>query len=312
MKRILTAVVLIPLVLLVVLKAPNWLFPLAVGAFALIAAYEYLNILGHYGLKPMKWLTMAIVAMLFLGWATALSLHPIGSVDANRLPQGVVGTAIKALVYSSPLLLLIAAMRRPDFAKALPEAASSALAIPYIALTLGSLIAVRISDGGIFLLLYLFSMVWSGDIFAYYVGRALGKHKLAPRISPGKTWEGTAASLVGSVAVGVLLFQFKVDITSALLRWNLLNAETRPYLPEGSGGFAVAILLSLAVNIAAQAGDLLESMIKRGANLKDSGTLLPGHGGMLDRIDALLLATPVVYFYAMIGSNLFVQPILIR
>jgi len=120
---------------------------------------------------------------------------------------------------------------------------------------------------------------------------------MAPRISPKKTWEGAAASLLASLGVGWLYFGHAEQISSALLRAGLIRR------PDGMFGLEVpamgpVILLTIALNVAAQLGDLVESLIKRGAGVKDSGAILPGHGGMLDRIDALLFAAPVLWYYA--------------
>ncbi|HWB98977.1 MAG TPA: phosphatidate cytidylyltransferase, partial [Bryobacteraceae bacterium] len=116
---------------------------------------------------------------------------------------------------------------------------------------------------------------WIGDAGAYYVGRRLGRHKLAPRISPGKSWEGAIASVAVSVLFGVFYL-----------------ARFLPSVPA-----AAAIAISAVANIAGQLGDLAESAIKRGAGVKDSGTILPGHGGFLDRVDSTLFVLPVVYLY---------------
>ena len=138
---------------------------------------------------------------------------------------------------------------------------------------------------------------WIGDTGAYYVGRRWGRHKLAPRISPKKTWEGAAASLAASVGVGWLLFAHAEAISSALLSWGLIVRRDGLFGLE-TPAMGPVILLTIVLNIAAQLGDLVESLIKRGADVKDSGALLPGHGGMLDRIDALLFAAPVLWCYA--------------
>lgn len=123
------------------------------------------------------------------------------------------------------------------------------------------------------LLLFALALNWAGDTAAYYAGRSFGKHKLAPAVSPGKSWEGAAASVFGSVLFGVVYLEYFVK---QLSWWQI-------------------IVLAIAGNIAGQFGDLAESAIKRGANVKDSGNLLPGHGGMLDRVDSSLFALPVVY-----------------
>jgi phosphatidate cytidylyltransferase len=112
-------------------------------------------------------------------------------------------------------------------------------------------------------------------------------------VSPGKTWEGAAASFLGGVALGVVMFAFQPEITAGLVRIHALemaSVQAPPMLD--------AVMLSAVLNIVAQLGDLVESAIKRGAGVKDSGTLLPGHGGLLDRIDALLFAAPVLWYYA--------------
>ena len=148
-----------------------------------------------------------------------------------------------------------------------------------------------------FFILYLLLIVWAGDIFAYFVGKSVGRHLMSPRISPKKTWEGAFASLAASLIIGALLFNYSGQISSALLNAHLIDKK--------DGLFALqkpllwpTLLLSAVLNIAAQLGDLVESLIKRGAGVKDSGSLLPGHGGMLDRIDALLFAAPILWYYA--------------
>ena len=162
---------------------------------------------------------------------------------------------------------------------------------------MGMLVQLREQAAGAFYLLYLLLVVWAGDIFAYFVGKSIGRHLMSPRISPKKTWEGAVASLVASVAVGWLLFRHAEQISSALLHSGLITRPGGMYgleIPE----MGPVILLTIVLNVAAQLGDLVESLIKRGAGVKDSGAILPGHGGMFDRIDALLFATPVLWFYA--------------
>ncbi len=134
--------------------------------------------------------------------------------------------------------------------------------------------------------------VWAGDIAALYIGRAFGKRKLAPRLSPGKTWVGSFASIAGSMlAAGLVIF-----VSDTLTA----HGNTILHISEP---LWQSLLLAAILNIAAQLGDLLESAIKRGAGVKDSGTMLPGHGGILDRIDALLLAAPVLWFILLIKDH---------
>jgi phosphatidate cytidylyltransferase len=120
---------------------------------------------------------------------------------------------------------------------------------------------------------------------------------MSPRISPKKTWEGAIASVVASVAVGWLLFSNAEQISTGLLRVGLITRRDGLFGLE-TPAIGPVIALTIVLNIAAQLGDLVESLIKRGAGVKDSGSILPGHGGMLDRIDALLFAAPVLWYYA--------------
>jgi phosphatidate cytidylyltransferase len=120
---------------------------------------------------------------------------------------------------------------------------------------------------------------------------------MAPRISPKKTWEGAAASSAASLVVGSLLFNHALWISTMLLRAGLIQRRDGLFGLEKPELWPI-VLLTIALNVAAQLGDLVESLIKRGAGAKDSGTILPGHGGMLDRIDALLFAAPVLWYYA--------------
>jgi phosphatidate cytidylyltransferase len=188
-------------------------------------------------------------------------------------------------------------MRRQQMSGGYPAAAASAFAFAYIALPMGMLVQLRQQWAGAFWVLYLLLIVWAGDIFAYFVGRSLGRHLMAPRISPKKTWEGATASLAASLLVGILLFNHALQISSFFLRLGLIQRRDGLFGLEKPEIWPV-ILLTVALNIAAQLGDLVESLIKRGAGVKDSGTILPGHGGMLDRIDALLFAAPVLWIYA--------------
>jgi phosphatidate cytidylyltransferase len=160
------------------------------------------------------------------------------------------------------------------------------------------------------LVIFCLFSVWSGDIAAYYVGRSIGKHKLAPVVSPNKSWEGAIASVVASMVVAVLVFHFRDQIEDLFSgpKW----LRTYVVFPLGSKmpfmrlPWLHVLGIGIVTNVAAQFGDLFESALKRGAGVKDSGTLLPGHGGVLDRIDALLFAIPVVWYYA--GLTGFLRP----
>jgi phosphatidate cytidylyltransferase len=300
MKRVLTAVVLIPIVLLVVLKAPLWVFAAVSGGFALVSVWEYLNLARHFFPDLPRTLTLTMATLLCILLVLELFRGSHGSAN------GIAASIIFAILFLLPLLLLIAHLRVHDLKDFLPGVALAALTVPYILLPFGSLVVIRSFPSGWFFILWLFFMVWSGDIFAYYVGKNFGKRLIAPQVSPKKTWEGTIASVLGSAAVSWLLC-FNV---SAIEAWLYHTGVLRG---ESVFGFSrslqappwwVPLVLAVIINIVAQAGDLIESAIKRGAGVKDSGSILPGHGGMLDRVDALLLAAPVavLLFIAVLKS----------
>jgi phosphatidate cytidylyltransferase len=196
----------------------------------------------------------------------------------------------------APFVFLSVAMRRSDLTSGYPAAAASAFAFGYIAIPMALLVEVRQQSAGAIWTIYTLLAVWAGDIFAYFVGKSLGRHRMSPQISPNKTWEGAAASILASVIVGTLWMQHAPGISSALLRIGLIDRRDGMFGLEQPQLWPI-ILLSAVVNIAAQLGDLIESLIKRGAGAKDSGAILPGHGGMLDRIDAMLFAVPIVWAY---------------
>jgi len=308
MQRVITALVLIPVVVLVVFKAPFWLYALVLAALAMLCTQEYLRIVGAHGLQPLRVLTYLAVLAVLGDYYLSIALrgqHPSGATGWQMTRDPFFQYTVLLVVVSlAPLILLACAMHIEDLRQALPSAAASYMAVPYIGITLGFLLFARglIADGA-FAVFFLMLVVWTGDIFAYYVGRAIGKHKLAPRISPGKSWEGAGASIIGSIIVGTLLLVYNTPVAQALTNWKLLGH------PSALSGLAqpkanviwIAVLASASINVAAQLGDLVESMMKRGAGLKDSGALLPGHGGALDRVDALLLASPVLWYYCSFG-----------
>jgi phosphatidate cytidylyltransferase len=291
LKRIATAVVLIPIVMLLVLRAPIPVVAVVTAAIALITVQEFLKLTESYGVQPLRLPTYIFVGLLFLLLAASAAVDT-AQVSALKF---VVGMGFACAI--APFLFLTITMRRAQLTGAYPAAAAAAFAFAYVALPLAMLVQLRQQAAGAFLLLYLLLVVWAGDIFAYFVGRSLGRHLMAPRISPKKTWEGAAASLAASLVVGTLLFSHALHISSFLLRVGLIQRRDGLFGLEKPELWPT-ILLTVALNIAAQLGDLVESLIKRGAGVKDSGTILPGHGGMLDRIDALLFAAPVLWVYA--------------
>jgi phosphatidate cytidylyltransferase len=290
-KRVVTALVLIPLVLLLVLKAPLYVMAIVAGAVALLAVAEFLKLAGHYGIQPLWNATYAFVALFFVLVIVATT---------NRVPLVETTAMIYGLALATafaPFMFLTIAMRRPELPSGYPAAAASTFAFTYVAIPMALLVQIRQQPAGAILVIYTLLVVWAGDIFAYFVGKAIGRHRMSPEISPKKTWEGAIASVVASVVIGTLWFQHAVGISTWLLQLGLIERRDGMFgLQQPQLG--TIIVLSAIVNIAAQLGDLVESLIKRGAGVKDSGSILPGHGGMLDRIDAMLFAVPVVWAWS--------------
>lgn len=291
LKRIATAVVLIPIVLALILRAPVPVLATVAAIVALLTIREFIQLTESYGVKPMRWPAYVFVAAFF-----ALLALNFGN-DKPLLSTAIFVYCLGFAAAIAPFYALTIAMRRAELPTGYPAAAAAVFSFTYIALPLGMLVQLRQQWAGAFYLLYLLLVVWAGDIFAYFVGKTMGRHLMAPRISPKKTWEGAAASLVASIVVGWLLFAHAQHISVAFLSVGLIQRPDGLYGAE-IPAMGTVIVLTVVLNIAAQLGDLVESLIKRGAGVKDSGAILPGHGGMLDRIDALLFAAPVLWFYA--------------
>ena len=262
MKRVITAAVLVPLVLLLLLKGSFLVLVIATALVAELASWEYLSIADCHGSQ--RTFVLGAIAVLF--GATFFS-------PALILP---------ALGLCSLVLVLVCGFGSP-LERVLRDSAFSIFPLLYIGLTLATLPLLWVQPNGPSLLIFLFCVVWTGDVAALYVGRRFGRHKLAPKISPNKSWEGSAASVAGSLLIAALLV--------GLARW--LESRSVLHFP---GPLIRWLGLAVLLNVFAQVGDLVESAIKRGAGVKDSGAMLPGHGGILDRIDALLLAAPALWY----------------
>jgi phosphatidate cytidylyltransferase len=288
LKRIATALVLIPIVLVLILRAPVPVLAGVAGIVALLTIHEFLKLTESYGVQPMPLPTYILTALFFVMLGIA------GNTPLLSTGQFLVMLGFAAAI--APFLFLTRAMRGEDLRAGYPAAAASVFAFTYIALPMGMLVQIRQQAAGAFYVLYLLLVVWSGDIFAYFAGKSIGRHLMSPRISPKKTWEGAVASVAASVAVGWALFHYALPLSSAMLRTGLIERRDGMFGLE-QPAMAPIILLTIVLNLAAQLGDLVESLIKRGAGVKDSGAILPGHGGMLDRIDAMLFAAPVLWYY---------------
>ena len=279
-KRIATAVVLVPGVVALVLKGSTAVVAVALALVILVALFEFFVLGDAIGQRAYKlWTATCALGIVYVQWLQVvlrqrepeegiLYSGPIQFVFLSGLRVEdiffffLMGVAVITLVTKRPLV------------EGLPAAAISSSGLLFVALPMSY--AVRLHGAGAlgpWILLFALVITWVGDTAAYFVGRALGKHPFAPRLSPKKTWEGAIASMAAALLVGWLL-------------------STRINVPA-----PVVLGLAAAGNIAGQTGDLLESAFKRSAGVKDSGTILPGHGGILDRIDALILTIPVVWYY---------------
>lgn len=277
MKRIFTASVLISLVFAVVFFGQLWTITLFAALVAELAAYEYLQLAKRTGAKiPLWWMAAATAMVFVVGYAWPIE---------TQLP------VLSALGF---VLFAVSGFRAP-LRRVLMDTSAGLFGLVYIAYTMALLPQIWNLDDGKALVVFLMVCVWAGDIAALYVGKRFGRHKLAPKLSPGKTWEGSVASLAGAMLVAACVFWIG-DALSA-------HGNTVLHIQEPLWQL---LLLAAVLNAAAQLGDLLESAIKRGADVKDSGTMLPGHGGILDRIDALLLAVPVLWYALLVKDWLHV------
>jgi phosphatidate cytidylyltransferase len=265
MKREITGLILIALLVLSIEIPTPILFLLLVFLASLLAYREI------HGLASAKGLSASWPAGLAFSWALILSFY-VTDVKAAWI--------IAAALFFIPLLYL-----RPGSSRdhVLAETGIAIYAILYTGLLLGYMLGLRLigGDTGRHLLYFLFLVVCGGDTGAYYLGKAFGRHKLAPVISPNKTIEGAAAGLASSV---LLALAAKYTFFSAL-------------------SAAQAVCLALVLGVIAQLSDLIESVLKRSASIKDSASFLPGHGGMLDRLDSLAFAGPVLYYFYLYGLS---------
>jgi phosphatidate cytidylyltransferase len=279
-KRIATAAVLIPCVVGLVLWGSTAAMAVGLALVILLALFEYFAMgeaIGHRAYR--FWTATCALALVYVQCLAAIapSYELAGGLTVHRMIGRVLGIIPTVQDVFFIFVLGVAALtlftKRP-IVEALPAAGISASGLLLVAFPLTFTVRLHgFSADGPKLLMFALVITWVGDTSAYFAGRALGKHRMAPVLSPNKTWEGTVASLLGALLVGVVF-----------AKW-----LTVP-LPHLLGMAAVG-------NAAGQAGDLLESAYKRSAGVKDSGSLLPGHGGVLDRIDALILAIPVVWYY---------------
>jgi phosphatidate cytidylyltransferase len=272
--RILTALLLIPPVIYLIGWSPKWLFFAAVIATMELCLYEFFKICQHAGFEPLS-------ALAYLAGAALCAVRGVETTGPEMY-------SFVLLVAFVLMTLIVGLVMTRDLKTYLGAIATTIFGVAYIGLGLSCLLPLRFSplgagslgltgtagaSGGRNLMLLLFLVIWADDTFAYLVGRTMGRKMLFPSISPKKTLEGSVAGLVGSLLVAGGF---------ARLFWQTASLKK-------------VILLAGLVALFGQIGDLAESAMKRGANLKDSGSVLPGHGGLLDRVDSLLFGAPVLW-----------------
>ncbi|MFH0926896.1 MAG: phosphatidate cytidylyltransferase [bacterium] len=266
MKRILSAVIFIPIFLLIIFRGNSLYFFLFLELFLLGGLHEIFILLEKLNMDCFKF------AGYLLGIFLSLSFL---ITKGSFLPFGISLSII--------LLFIIGLFKNASLLRTIYSIFGTLFGIFYVSFLLGFLILIRdINIYGQKLLFFFFIFIWAGDTFAFYFGINLGKHKLWPGISPKKSVEGAIAGLTGNF------------IASIIIKFTMLPLLT----------YFDCLLLTLLVGIIGQIGDFFESMLKRAAQVKDSGSTIPGHGGVLDRLDSILFAAPVFYWYITLAIGL--------
>ena len=258
MKRWITGVVAVPILFAIIAYGSEALFAALIIGATLLGMAEYNRMVFGPGLSREKMETMAISLLILLSAAAG---------DMTLL--------VTVLTFTVMAVLMINLLRFGGQGPDMTTVGGVILGVLYIPLLMCHFILIRKTPAGILWIFFILVLAFTGDIAAYYVGRTLGKRKLLPQVSPGKTVEGTIGLVAGSITGCLLFRQFFF-----------------PLIPVGH-----AVILGLVGSIIGQLGDLSESALKRSAGVKDSGTLLPGHGGILDRLDCLMFITPFVFYY---------------
>ncbi|MFH1123686.1 MAG: phosphatidate cytidylyltransferase [Pseudomonadota bacterium] len=259
MKRWLTAIIALPVLIYLIGPAPRWLF----HGFLFIASLVSLS-------------ELFAMAAPKLPWPVKISSFLLSFLLFYSISQGPFFISLAVLsfwvIVPLGLYIFLSSSRR---ANAVEEAGKVALGLLYISLPLSLLVFVDKRPSGNIWIFFLLAVIFLSDTGAFYAGRTLGRHKLHPSVSPGKTWEGAVGGLVGSLVAAFIFSRF-----FSIARFDL-----------------PIMILAASLSVIGQIGDLAESMLKRHYGLKDSGKVLPGHGGLLDRIDGLLFAAPVLYLF---------------
>ncbi len=271
-RRWLTALILVPLLVLAVLHGGPLLFVLVLLVVNALGQWEFLGMFQAEADKPRRFKAVLLGSLILLSFCTA---HPN---NQWCVPSGILfcnpAIVLFALFWCLFILFLFYLVSYGHIAQVSQNLAINTLGLLYLPFLLGHLIWLRFLTDGEWWVLWFLMVIFSGDTAAYYVGRLLGETKLYPAVSPGKTWAGVVGGLAASLGVGV---------------------GAGKWLLPGVGGPVLAAL-AMALAVAGLLGDLFESMLKRQAQVKDASKLLPGHGGMLDRLDSILFSAPLLVY----------------
>jgi phosphatidate cytidylyltransferase len=275
LKRILTTIILLPLVIAAVWfqQLVPW-FTILIALWAAVAVWEFYRLNHKAGLKPSYYFGIPI-AILFVLVREEKCVSLFGSHQAE----------IPSLLWAAAVVLpLIWSLGRKHIKDAFANWAWTLAGIGYVGFLLSYLVALRGFEDGRNWVFFALFVTFASDTTAFFIGRTWGRHKLAVAISPSKTWEGSLGGLLGAGLISL------VFLPSSFFSWN--NPLHLPVL-----NIAIAISLAFLVSIFGQIGDLVESLFKRNMNAKDSGNILPGHGGALDRLDSVAFAGVMVYYF---------------
>ncbi|MGA1875670.1 MAG: phosphatidate cytidylyltransferase [bacterium] len=258
LKRIVTSAIGIPSLVILVLYGNSLLFWFLIASCILLGLMEFYNLLAHREIHCFRSVGLGLGLIISIGFWWHIPFLPYLTITLAVI-----------------IPLLVSLFIPQDISSVIPKILGTMAGVFYVAWLLSHLIWIHDLPQGKAMVMYLFLIVWAGDSAAFYLGRTFGKHKLSPTISPKKSVEGAAGGMLGSILISVM-----AHVT---------------FLKHLSLGHI--IFLGFFLNLLGQLGDLAESLLKRGAGIKDSGTLIPGHGGILDRIDSLLFAGPALYYY---------------
>ncbi len=258
LKRWLTALTIGPILVLVIYKGSELSFLLLILLVATISLHEFYDMVCGQEARMLRLAGVVVGLLPIIAVYSGDLRHILGT-----LVLCVIGFFVISLLHNRPTIHIINTMGK------------RILGTLYISLFTSHFLLIRELSFGKEWVLFVLAAIFAGDTGAYYAGRAFGRHKLTPSISPHKTIEGAIGGLLANLVAGITIRSL---ILPDVELWDIL-------------------LLSIFVGIMGQLGDLCESMIKRAADVKDSGKLLPGHGGILDRVDSLLFAAPITYYY---------------